>query len=82
MRMREAGLIAQWYKENKPDIHQCLQVKTKTDAIQSLTLKQVSLAFVALVAGFIMSVIAFVGEKGLHYYLSNHQQRKRVHFHK
>jgi len=63
MRMRDAGLLSKWYEENKKDIRKCQETrKTSNEAIKPLTLKNLLIAFVALVAGIIVSTIIIIGE--------------------
>ena len=66
MKMRDAGLLSKWYEENKKDIpvRKCQETrKTSNEAIiKPLTLKNLLIVFVALVAGIIVSTIIIIVE--------------------
>ena len=60
--MREAGLIDEWNKKYNPDTRQCLD-KNKKRNVKRLGLQNLSGAFVVLVAGSLVSLFVFMGEK-------------------
>ena len=68
MRMREVGLLSKWYAENIPDARRCFRDKRtkndrKPDITIALSLKSLSGAFLALLIGFLFSLIVFICEK-------------------
>ncbi len=66
MRMREAGLVNQWIKEYRADAHHCVKNKRNSkiekDDISPLTLRGLTGAFVVLIAGTTLALIAFAAE--------------------
>lgn len=66
MRMREAGLVNQWIKEYRADANQCVKNKRNSkiekDDMSPLTLRGLTGAFVVLIAGTTLALIAFAAE--------------------
>ncbi len=67
MRMSEAGLIPQWSKQNKPDVHQCIDKRKRHSRIiedsVTVSLRGMSGAFLVLLVGYGLSIFVFIGER-------------------
>lgn len=61
--MQQTGLMVHWMNEYRPNVGQCL-AKRKDESNNSpiLSLSNLLVTFVALVAGFIVSMFVFIGE--------------------
>ena len=62
MRLKEAGLIDYWTSQFIPKIDKCLNKKVKDDPRIRLSMGHLSGAFVILLVGYVLAVIAFIGE--------------------
>ena len=71
LKLRESGLLNHWIDKSITDRDRCLNIfKDKTPASPRLTLQNMSSPFILLVIGYIMALVAFVGEK-IAYFLFN-----------
>lgn len=66
MRLYESGLILKWYKEVSADPRPCLrdayQMKKQEHEMAPLTLKGLTGLFTGLIAGYLLAIVAFLGE--------------------
>ncbi len=70
MRMREAGLINKWNRENLPDVRRCIDSSSQqesTEGKEPLNLKSLSSAFVLIIIGLALSFIALIVEFNYYY---------------
>ena len=64
MRVREAGFIPKWIKENTADPRQCTDKSNKNDGsdIAPLSLKNLTGAFIVISIGYVASIIILLLE--------------------
>ena len=76
MRMRETGLMSQWYKENSPNVQQCVTDKTKgePDVIAPLSILHLSFAFAVLAIGYVAALIFFFIEIKACYWIAHNKK--------
>ena len=60
--VQEAGLIGEWYNWYLLSASKCMNLNERK-RIPRLSMKHLSSAFVILIAGYVASLVAFVGEK-------------------
>ena len=62
LRLRESGLVDEWYKWYVPSISKCMKVNQR-NRMPRLSIKHLSSAFVILAAGYIISFSVLVAER-------------------
>ena len=64
MKMHERGLINMWYNQFVPDAHQCLAGSNgNVERIAPYSLKDLSGAFIILLSGYCLALVAIIFEK-------------------
>ena len=62
LRLHETGLLSKWEKLYAPSASQCMKINERK-GMPRLSTKHLSSAFVILIAGYLISLSAFVLEK-------------------
>ena len=63
LRLQAAGLFYEWEKWNLPSASKCTKVNERREMPFRLSLKNLSSTFVLLIAGYFLSLVAFIAEK-------------------
>ena len=62
LRLQEAGLLDEWTNWYLPPASKCMNLNERK-RIPRLSMNHLSSAFVILIAGYVATLVAFVGEK-------------------
>ena len=66
--MQAAGLFYEWGKWNLPSTSKCTKVNERKEMPFRLSLKNLSSAFILLISGYLLSLVAFIAEKVIRFH--------------